>query len=607
MVRIFEAGETDFSNNGLVVINPIKCKVTHKLEGDFYLDLTCGKEYLDYIQPSYLVVAPTPQGDQAFRIKSVTKTGARIEAKAWHVMYDLQNYLVFAAIVSNKNCEDALLYAKSRTDTTCPFSLTSDIETTNSYTGSRKDMLTVLQEIANLYGGHIIPDNWSIAVNSSIGVDNQITISYGKNLEELTAEYDFSDVCTKVLPIGKDDITLPSYYLSGPTQYDVPYSRVVTFEQDIDPENYKVDDVVSWQSYQNALRNDLREKATAYLQEHQYPVVNYTLKGKPEMVSDVGDIIQVKDKRIGVDLLTQVISYEFDCIREAYVSLEFGNFTDSLGTLLDNLKTSIINETNYTVQNSVSTVNNSLINKTETLTSSIEGGYAAIIDGVLYIGNQSPVEDATVVYRWGSDGLSRSEDGLTGTYCPVLNSGGDYSVYDNGVLRAKLSANNGLYLYNSNGDLSLVLDRGGLEIRNSDGDAVTMATDQLFYVNDIDLGPYNTGNRIRCTDNQWLMGYITTSAVPERLRFTIILPRALPYNKTLTVESLKLNIMQDGDVLYNLGDVATNSNYTVTVASRSDGWLNSLTIMVEANSSAYFSIHGVVAVTVKGLEITVAD
>lgn len=609
MVRIFEAGERDFNNNGLVVVNPIKCKVTHELEGDFYLDLTCGKEYLDYIKPSYLVVAPTPQGDQAFRIKSVTKTGAKIEAKAWHVMYDLQNYLILAAYSTDSTCENALLWSASKADRTCPFRFSSDIETINTYTALMVDMLTAVQEIAKLYKGHIIPDNWNISVNSTVGTDNQITISYGKNLEELTAEYDFSDVCTKVLPVGKDETIITELYLEGPTQYDVPYSRVVTFEQDIEPESYEVSGVVNWSAYESALESNLIDLAYEYLQEHQYPVVNYTLKGKPEMVSDVGDIIEVKDKRIGVDLLTQVISYEYDSVSGAYVSLEFGNFTNSLRNLLDNLKTDVINQTNYTVQNSVSKVNNSLITVKEDLTYHIEGGFAAIIGGMLYIGDASPVRDSTVVYKWNSGGLSRSETGMRGPFRPVINSAGSFSVYDGSTVRGELSADNGLYVYDADGNTSATLNStDGLQIYNTDGDVATIATDQLLHVKGINLGPYINGEQIKCGANQWLMGYIITASTPKTLRFTVNTPRAVPYNKRLTVTSLKLQITQDGDLIYNLDDVATNSNYTVTVDSRTADWQNSLTITVEARSSAYYySVHGVVAVTLKSLEISVAD
>jgi hypothetical protein len=56
-------------------------------------------------------------------------------------------------------------------------------------------------------------------------------------------------------------------------------------------------------------------------------------------VADIGDIIEVKDSRIGVDVMTSVISYEYDAIQEKYIELEFGNFTPSLNGLFGSIKT----------------------------------------------------------------------------------------------------------------------------------------------------------------------------------------------------------------------------------------------------------------------------
>ena len=41
---------------------------------------------------------------------------------------------------------------------------------------------------------------------------------------------------------------------------------------------------------------------------------------------DIGDTIEVIDERLGVHVLTNVISYEYDCILEKYTDIEFNNF-----------------------------------------------------------------------------------------------------------------------------------------------------------------------------------------------------------------------------------------------------------------------------------------
>ena len=67
-----------------------------------------------------------------------------------------------------------------------------------------------------------------------------------------------------------------------------------------------------------------------YVESHCLPQVNYTLKANVEKLTDVGDLIKVKDERLGVDLLTNVIGFEYDCILEQYTEIEFGNFSNSL-------------------------------------------------------------------------------------------------------------------------------------------------------------------------------------------------------------------------------------------------------------------------------------
>ena len=95
MIKVFNALDKDYTSNGDAVIIPLKARVKNSDNGDFYLEMTCGTEYNDYIQPNNILVAPTPQGEQAFRISSnITKTKKKITVKAWHIFYDSNNYLI---------------------------------------------------------------------------------------------------------------------------------------------------------------------------------------------------------------------------------------------------------------------------------------------------------------------------------------------------------------------------------------------------------------------------------------------------------------------------------------------------------------------------------
>jgi len=346
MIRAFNTTDKVYSSNGDAVILPTKARVKNSDNGEYYLELTCGSEYNEYIQANNIIVAPTPQGDQAFRIRTVRKKSRKLEAKAWHVYYDSETYLIADSYAVNKTCKQALNYFNNATDNPSPFTMDSDINKIDSYRCVRTSLAECIGVIVERWGGHLIRDNWNVKVLKNIGTDNGITIEYRKNLKELTASYDWSGVTTKVMPVGKDGILLDERYLYSDIQYTIPFTRSVTFDQDIDAEDYPDE-----QSYIRALKADLRAQAINFLNTYSIPVVNYELKGNPEKVTDIGDMIEVRDERIGVNILTQVIAYEYDAIADKYVSLEFGNFVPSLDGLISNISANTNTQINQATAN----------------------------------------------------------------------------------------------------------------------------------------------------------------------------------------------------------------------------------------------------------------
>jgi len=366
MIRAFNTTDKVYQTNGDAVIQAIKAKVKNSDNGDYYLELTCGSEYNEFIQANNILVVPTPRGDQAFRIRTVTKKSNKLEVKAWHVYYDSQNYLIADSYAVNLNCNSALAHFNNATDNPSPFTMSSDVTSINSYRCVRTSLAECIRTVLERWGGHLVRDNWNISILSDIGVDNGITIEYKKNLKELTASYDWSGVTTKVMPVGKNGILLDERYLYSDIQYTIPFTRSVTFDQDINEEDYPDE-----QSYIRALKADLRAQAINFLNTYSIPVVNYELKGNPEKVTDIGDMIEVRDKRIGVNILTQVIAYEYDAIADKYVSLEFGNFVPSLDGLMSNISAN----TNTQIKQATADLNievNSLYRSIEAINTNIE-------------------------------------------------------------------------------------------------------------------------------------------------------------------------------------------------------------------------------------------
>lgn len=335
MIRIFGQTDKTFTSNGDIVVNPLKAKVYKADNGDYYLTLETGLEYIDYILQGNVVVANTPTGDQAFRIGNVTKTKSKLSTKAYHVFYDAQNYLIADSNVVNKTCAQALAHLNSATEPQTEFETFSDINTIESYRCVRTSFYGAIMTVLERWKGHLVRDNFRIGIMSTIGQDNGVVVQYKKNLKDISCEEDWSEVVTKILPVGKDGILLneldptADIYITSETQYAIPYTKTVSFQQNIDEDDYP-----SEEAYKQALVDDLRTQATAYLSANCIPNVNYTLKANLEKITDIGDTIEVIDEKLGLDLMAKVISFEYDCIAEKYNQVEFGNFTKSLSNLI---------------------------------------------------------------------------------------------------------------------------------------------------------------------------------------------------------------------------------------------------------------------------------
>ena len=347
MIKVFGQTDRDFSSNGDCVLNPLKAKVHKEDNGDYYLDLETGLEYVDYFVEGNIVVANTPTGDQAFRIGNVVKKKSKLSSKCYHVFYDSENYLIVDSYVVNKTCSEALAYLNNATEPQSEFTVSSDVTHVDSYRCVRKSFYEAVQTILERWGGHLVRDNFNIQIKNSIGHDNGIIVQYKKNLKDITCSENWDNVVTKILPVGRDGILLnavdasANIFITSSTQYDLPYTKTVSFNQNLNEEDYP-----SEQAFKEALVADLRAQATDYLAKNCIPQVNYTLKANLEKLTDVGDVVEVIDERINVHLMTNVIAFDYDCIFGQYTDVQFGNFSQSLSGFARSITTSTENYIN---------------------------------------------------------------------------------------------------------------------------------------------------------------------------------------------------------------------------------------------------------------------
>lgn len=502
MIKLFNSTDTSFSSNGDKIIIPTKAKIHKEDNGAFYLDLETGLEYVNDLVQGSIIVAPTPQGEQAFRLSNPEKTKSKIKVRAYHLFYDSKNYLIADSYVVDKDCNDALDHLNNSTDNLSPFTTLSNIANINSFRCVRKSLYEAINTVIERWGGHLVRDNFTIKVMASIGQDNGVTVRYAKNLKDITCIENWDNVVTKLMPVGKDGLLLPEQYIYSEIQYSIPYTKTVSFEQnDVNEDDYKDDQGnLDENAYNEALIEDLREQATNYIEINSIPKINYTLKANLEKITDIGDTIEVFDERIGVDILTNLISYDYDCILGKYTELEFGNFTQKLSNLISSITTSTNEAINNANNNIIITLGDALAEAQDKIWNALGSSYCIYEGDKILIVDSLPKETATNVLMINAGGIGFSQTGINGTFqsawtidnvlnmeqINVINLTADLIKGGTLKLGSNLNQNGQLEVYDEANNLVAQLNKNGLKMYGADGSYILMNNDVGFAGYDVE-------------------------------------------------------------------------------------------------------------------------
>lgn len=501
MIKLFGQTDKSFLSNGDIVLHPFRAKVHKEDNGDFYLDLETGLEYVDSLVEGNIIVANTPQGDQAFRITNPVKTKSKISVKAWHVFYDSKNYLIEDSYVVDKTCNDALDHLNSATEPQSPFSTISDVQSVNSFRCVRKSLYEAMQTVVERWGGHLVRDNFTIGIRNQIGQDNGVTVRYKKNLKDITCEENWDLVVTQLLPVGQDGILLnaidesASLYVESLTQYDIPYTKAVSFSQEVNQEDYQdAEGHLDETAYKQALVNDLLQQAQAYVDVNCVPQINYTLKANLEKITDIGDTIEVIDERLGLNLMTNVIAYDYDCILEQYTEIEFGNFKKTLSGLVSNITASIDETVKQETEEIKVILSDELQQATDKIWGALGNSYVIYEGDKILVVDSLPKETATNVMMINNGGIGFSNTGINGTFSSAWTIDGTLDMQNINVINLTANLIKGgtlklgsesnvsgiLELYDNANNLIGLMNKDGLKMFGLDGSYVLMNNDVGF-------------------------------------------------------------------------------------------------------------------------------
>ena len=551
MIRVFGQTDTSFSSNGDVILKPLKAKIHKEDNGAYHLNLETSLEYVAYLVEGNIIVANTPQGDQAFRINNVTKTKNKLTSKCNHVFFDSKNYLIVDSYVVDKTCNDALDHLNSATEPQSEFTTLSDVGTVDSFRCVRKSLYEAIQTVLERWGGHLVRDNFNIEIRTSIGQDNGVTVQYKKNLKEITCEENWDNVVTKLLPVGKDGILLneldptASIYVESTIQYNLPYTKTVSFSQD----DINEEDFSSELLYQQALIDDLLLQATEYIEQNCIPQVNYTLRANLDKITDVGDTVEVIDERLGIDIMTNVIAFEYDCLLEQYTEIEFGNFKNTLSGLANNITASVTQAVDNQVQGITTSMSEQLQEATDTIMGVMGDSYVVYDGDQILVLDTLPQEAATNVIRINNGGIGFSQSGINGTFVSAWTIDGTLNMQAINVINlvadmikggtlklgAHLNASGIMELYDNANNLVGSMNSDGLKMYGLDGSYVVMNDEVGF------AGYDRNGNQI-----YWVNGdefHMKKSVVEEEITLCTkvrFIPITITENNTVVNDGIGL-------------------------------------------------------------------
>ena len=509
MIRVYDATERLFNHNGIKALHPLFAEITKIDNGDYYIELEDTLENLEYYQKGLIIRASTPWGNQGFRCDNPIIKNNRVTCKAWHLTYDAKNYLIKDSYAVDKNCNDALNYFNDNTDITSPFDVSSDITEIVSTRVIRQSLFDVFEQFisADKYGGHWVRDNFSFGIKASVGQDRGVVLAYQKNISDIEVSENWDNVCTKILPYTTDgDVAIEldeTYVELDEDLYDIPYSRIVKFEN-----IYKKEDFATREEFLTATKEWLKAQADAYLDVNKVPLVNYSISAEISNVSDIGDLIYVKHPKVNVNITTNVISIKYDVLKGKYTKIEFGNFKKEIKNFRQEIVEEVGKDTDTKVNETKNLLEQELSDATDKINSVLGNSYVIYDGNEILVVDRLPKENATYCLKINSAGIGFSNTGIQGQFNSAWTINGTLDMQQINVINLTASlirggtlklggtnnANGTFELYDNTNRLVSLMDKQGLTVYATDGSYVKLNADVGF------AGYDKSGNKIYWAD-----------------------------------------------------------------------------------------------------------
>ena len=306
--------------------------VKETMNGDFTLTVKypiSDSGIYQLIQEDMLIKAPTPVlGAQLFRIKKPVEHNDHLEITAYHISDDVMQRSITPVSVTSQSCGMALSRMVQNTKTALgDFSFNSDIQDRRTFNTTETETLySVLLDgkhsIVGTWEGELVRDNFAMTIKKSRGENRGVVITTHKNLKDYQRTKNSQNVVTRIhakstfKPEGAEKETTIRVTVDSPLINSYPYIN----EKEYENNNAKtVEELQKWA--QAKFTNQGIDKVSDAIK-----IEAYELDGQ---VVHIGDTVNLKSWKHNVDAFKKAIAYEFDALKEEYISL---TLDDKAGT-----------------------------------------------------------------------------------------------------------------------------------------------------------------------------------------------------------------------------------------------------------------------------------
>ena len=300
--------------------------VKESMNGDFILTVKypiSDTGIYKRIKEDMLIKCPTPVlGPQLFRIKKPVENNDQLEITAYHITDDIMQRSVKPVQVANQTCSIALsqMVQNAKTDLG-DFSFTSDIQERRTFNMTETEniysvLLDGKHSIVGTWEGELVRDNFSLTVKKNRGENHGVVITTHKNLKSYQRSKNSQNVITRIharstfKPEGSEHETTIKVTVDSPLINSYPYIN----EKEYENNNLKtVEDLKKWA--QAKFTNEGIDKVSDSIK-----LEAYELDGQ---IVHLGDTVNLKSLKHNVDIFKKAVAYEYDGLKEEYISLEF--------------------------------------------------------------------------------------------------------------------------------------------------------------------------------------------------------------------------------------------------------------------------------------------